>query len=382
MNALSEIFLTCGLTRHSETAQPIQDTAFPTSVHYFPETYRNAQLGLISPVQRVMDDLLQKASTHLNPVAGEQLNGRRAFILAAGNTSFAGARVRQRHRGGFLDFESRGRLLQTTQIQAGRMAQMLCATDHISTDGSACASSMKALMDALHLITVHQFDGVAIMASEDQISEGVLDFFGDMGICLSQDQLDQGVRPSAFDRQNHGFLIAQGAAFAWLETAASMRRSGRQPLARLLSAVTAGEVFTNTIGQCPHGSGYEKAMRWALQQANLSTEKIDLVKTHGTGTRLNNQAEASALRRVFGDQFLATAYKPRIGHTFGASGLLESLLAIQDARAGLVRGIAHRTEPDEIFLSHDQAHQVNHILALSAGMGHVYGAAVWEVLHP
>lgn len=377
-----DIYLSCSAFRCNESVQAIHDIAYPTSVHHFPKTFRQVQMGLVAPVQRLLDDLLDEATQMLQP---ERLTGsaaRRATLLASGNAVFAGTQPPKLQAGGFLDYVSRSKVLQTTQMQAGRLAQALAATGHISTDSSACASSMKALMDACALIRLHGFDSVAVVAAEEQVSLGILEFFGGMHICLSQADLDEGRRPSAFDRNNQGFLIGQGAALAWLETRQSLADSGRQPLARLLSAVTAGESCDNTIGQDRDGIGYERAIVWALRQARITPDQIDLVKTHGTGTPLNNQSEASALRRVLGPRFRATAYKPRIGHTFGTSGLLESLLAIQDARAGLIRGIANRTEDDEIFLSQDLAMRPQHILALSAGMGNVFGAAVWEVLSP
>lgn len=378
---MKDIYLTFGFTRYTEQSHPMNGIAFPTSVHYFPQLYRNAHLGLVSPAQRLLDEVVEEAARALKPDNHNNHAAQRALILAAGNTVFAGMQIRKRQAGGVLDYEARSRALQTTQVQAGRVAQALAATGHISTDTSACASSMKALMDAFHLIQHHGFESVGIVAVEDQVSLGILEFFGDMGICLSQDELEQGICPSAFDSHNKGFLIAQGAALVWLETEASMRQSGRQPLARLLSAVTAGETFNNPWGQDPQGVGYERAIQWALRQAQAVPTQIDLVKTHGTGTALNNQAEAAALRRIFADRLLATAYKPRIGHTFGASGLLESVLAIHDARTGVVRGIANRSERDDVFLSHDQNHHIRRILSLSAGMGNVYGAAIWEVIH-
>lgn len=377
-----DIYLSCGVVRCNESVQEIREIAYPTSVHHFPKTFRQVQMGLVAPVQRVLDDLLDEAVTTLQTEGPTGSSARRATLLASGNAVFAGTQPQKLQAGGFLDYVSRSKVLQTTQMQAGRLAQALASTDHISTDSSACASSMKALMDACALIRMHGFDSVAVVAAEEQVSLGILEFFGGMHICLSQDDLDQGRRPSAFDRVHQGFLIGQGAALAWLETRQSMTDNGRQPLARLLSAVTAGESCDTTIGQDREGIGYERAIVWALRQARLAPQQIDLVKTHGTGTPLNNQSEANALRRVLGPRFRATAYKPRIGHTFGASGLLESLLAVQDARAGVIRGIANRTDDDEIFLSHDLHLRPRHILALSSGMGNVFGAAVWEVLPP
>jgi len=232
------------------------------------------------------------------------------------------------------------------------------------------------------LIQHHGFERVAVVAAEDQVSLGVLEFFGDMQLCLSRAQLQQGMQPSAFDAHHQGFLIGQGAALIWLETEAALQARGATPRARLLSAVTGGEVCSNPLGQDPAGHGYIHAMQWALRQAQCTPTQIDLIKTHGTGTAMNNRSEASAIRQVFGEDFVATGYKPRIGHTLGASGLIESLLALADAQQGVIRAIPHRTEHDLRFLSDDQPLTVKRFIALSAGMGNVYGAAIWEVLPP
>ena len=212
-------------------------------------------------------------------------------------------------------------------------------------------------------------------------SHGLLEFFGSLGLCLSLEALESGALPSAFDSVNQGFLIGQGAALVVLDSSNAMQQHGRAAQARLLAAVTGGEACNSVVAQDTEGLGFEHVMRWALQAGQCSVGDIDLVKTHGTGTSLNNQSERSALLRVLGPDFIATAYKPRIGHTFGASGLIESVLAINDARLGFARGIANRSEVDQRFLSADLTIKLGKILALAAGMGNVYGAALWEVAH-
>lgn len=378
--SLKKIYLSFSALRYSEQTQPIDDIAYPTSVHMLPHTYRNARFGLVSPPQHLMDSLVQEA-VQANTVCTHTPAHQQALVMAAGNYVFAGMQNRKRQAGGQLDYQAKNKYVQTTQIQAGKMAQTLGTIGHISADTSACASSMKALMDAIHLIQLHGFERVAVIAVEDQISLGVLEFFGDMHICLSREQLAQGAKPSAFDDTHHGFLMGQGAALIWLETQTALERRGHvTTLPQLRSAVTCGEWCDSPLGQDPQGSGYVRAMQWALQSAGLAAKDIDVIKTHGTGTPLNNASEAHAIAQVMQHHdFVATSYKPRIGHTLGASGLIESVLTIQDATQHKVRGIANRTAHDARFLSHDVSMQVNNILALSAGMGNVYGAAVWSM---
>jgi 3-oxoacyl-(acyl-carrier-protein) synthase len=107
---------------------------------------------------------------------------------------------------------------------------------------------------------------------------------------------------------------------------------------------------------------------------------IDLIKTHGTGTKSNNKAEHNALVTVFGKQFMATSFKPTIGHTMGASGLLETCLLLDSLKVGLVPPIKNRTAVDHYqYLS--TAAEVDKdikILSQAAGMGNIYSAAIFD----
>lgn len=98
-----------------------------------------------------------------------------------------------------------------------------------------------------------------------------------------------------------------------------------------------------------------------------------------TGTRSNNVAESAGINAIFGEHFLATSYKQRIGHTMGASGLVELILALRDAREGVARGIPNRTGGDERFLCEDRQVPIGRILALASGMGNVFGAAICDL---
>ena len=76
---------------------------------------------------------------------------------------------------------------------------------------------------------------------------------------------------------------------------------------------------------------------------------------------------------------MATSYKQRIGHTMGASGLLETGLLLNDLKRGIVPKILNRTEHDDVFLSYDaSAPNKGAFISLAAGMGNVYSAAIFS----
>ena len=138
----------------------------------------------------------------------------------------------------------------------------------------------------------------------------VLEFFGEAQASLSAKDQQSGILPSAFDDKNYGFFVGQGAALAVFET-----QPTAQPIAKLLGAYAASECSTNAIGQTKNGEGFIKAMQGAMRMSSILPTQIDVVKTHGTGTKSNNIAEDAALKTIMGNKFIATSYKRSEEHT-------------------------------------------------------------------
>lgn len=361
-----KIYLTDYRTACTEKAEFLGDIAYPQHVHWFPESYARVKSGMVYPPHKVAEKVL-------DPVLLEKLRnnpvGKTAFILASGNAHFAGInpRVSKETR---LTYTYRFLPLTLTQVYAGRIAQSCGATDYIATDASACASSLKVMMDVCNLIKNCGFDRVVVLAVEDQVCNSNLEFFGETRAALTG---NTGAKPGAFDSTNTGFYVGQGAALAVFESehVATEKKAG------LIGAYTASEQCDNAIGQREDGAGFIQAIRWAMKLSNIDPSEISVVKTHGTGTESNNRAEKAALLATLKD-FVATSYKPRIGHTMGASGLLETLLLLDDMESGFVPAIPNRTEDDDVFLSRSIAPPDGLVMSLAAGMGNVYSAAIFS----
>jgi 3-oxoacyl-(acyl-carrier-protein) synthase len=230
-------------------------------------------------------------------------------------------------------------------------------------------------MDVQTLIKFYGFDRVIMLTVEDGVSNAVLEFFGESKAVLTQKQEEAGIKPSAFDSTNFGFRVGQGAAFAVFDSDRVIDKSEIYPHAKLVGAYSASESSTNAIGQCEDGEGFTKAIEGALHVSGAICDEISIVKTHGTGTQSNNLAEKTALKNTL-KEFVATSYKQKIGHTMGASGLLETLLLLDDLKKGVVPAIENRTETDKVFLSEAVSPPDGLILSLAAGMGNIYSAAI------
>lgn len=366
------IFLSKYQTAVSSETTVIHDNPFPQRVHWQPDTYARVHTGMVYPPQVMTDKVLTKEFREY--IQNNPTKGKTGFILAGGSQGWAGLRSRGDNKDeGSLHYKYKIPLVTLTNIFGGRVAGSLGVADYVATDASACASGIKSLMDVQNLMTNFGFTRMIVLAVEDQVNNTTLQFFGQSQASLMYCDEDK-VKPSAFDSVNYGFNIGQGAAVAVFETEPACT-----PAAEFLGSYTSAEDFTNPLGIRPDGQGYQKAIMGALEFAKLDAKEVRIVKTHGTGTPTNNQAEKAALLSVLKD-FVATSYKQRVGHTLAASGLMETGLLLEDIKRGTIPGILNRTEHDDVFLSNDAPAVNGVVLSLAAGMGNTFSAALFRPL--
>ncbi len=341
---------------YSTSVTAIHDCSYPSNVHaVITKQNRKVAAGYTIIPHALIEKCLRPYAEQLKAAASK---GRSGFILATGNTHWDGYQVkRKREPSNVPTFRTVA--LSTTNIYAGRIANSLGYNDYISTDATACLSAYSAMFVAQMLIESQRLERVLVVAAEDATAHDSIEFFGEYHAAVTLEDEQNGKLPSAFDDRHGGFRIGHGAGFVLLE------RSGPGP--EIDVAVNA-EPFGNALGQSESGDGYVTAMR------SVELDGVDLIKTHGTGTPTNNQAERSAIESVFGDDFVATSYKPMIGHTMAPNGIIELDILLQDMSRGVVSGIKNRTVDDDQFLSADREMSVRKALCLGSGMGNGFAA--------
>lgn len=346
---------------------------YPQSVFWFPEVFDKIKSGLFYIPQRLADKVIKsEAGKYIK----ENSHLKTCLIVAAGNSYMGGQSPRPENIDNCeISYTYKFFPLTIIQIFAARIAQTLNITDLVLTDSSACASSIKVLRDVQVMLEYEDYDRVVVLAVENGITKYMLDFFGETRTTLTLKDEEQGIKPSAFDKVNHGFYLGHGAVLAVFE------KVSNDPEAELIAACSVSEISTNTAGQTSDGQGYKKSIQGCLKQSNLSPKDITIVKSHGTGTATNNLAEKTAILNVFDNDILVTGYKQKIGHTLGVSGLLETCLLLDDLKKGSIPEIPNRTEQDSIFLSESVPVPKNKtILSLASGMGNIFSAAIFKGL--
>ncbi|WP_366655903.1 beta-ketoacyl-[acyl-carrier-protein] synthase family protein [Fodinicurvata sp. EGI_FJ10296] len=194
------------------------------------------------------------------------------------------------------------------------------------TISSACASSNNALGVAADLIRDGRAD-VVISGGADTVSLCVMAGFNSLRAHSPE-------KNAPFSTPV-GLNVGEGAGVVVVESLAHAQRRGATPVAEILGYGLSGDAHHITAPD-DTGDGAERCMREALWQANMAPSMIDYISAHGTGTEANDAAEAKACLRVFGSDVPVSSSKSFLGHTLGASGILEILVTLLCAERNLI----------------------------------------------
>lgn len=186
---------------------------------------------------------------------------------------------------------------------------------------TACSSSLNALVSATRLLDRRLADAV-VVGSADSLCRTTVFGFHSLGLLATT-----ATQPFARDRA--GLTLGEGSAYVLLERAAVDATGGE--LGYVMGVGAATDAYHHTTPH-PQGLAGQRCMQNALQRAGLSADQIDCVSAHGTGTKLNDAAEAAALNHVFGRRVAVTATKSLTGHTLGSAGLTALVLALESLR--------------------------------------------------
>ena len=100
----------------------------------------------------------------------------------------------------------------------------------------------------------------------------------------------------------------------------------------------------------PEGLGAVLSMRYALEDAGITTEEVGFINTHGTSTPAGDLAETNAIRTLFGERLpevALTSNKSAIGHLLGAAGAVEAIATVCSLREGVIPPTCNTEQLDE-----------------------------------
>lgn len=206
-----------------------------------------------------------------------------------------------------------------------RQARLSCP---VMTVCNACSASLFALGLGEDMLALDQVD-IAIIAGCDSITESMFGLLGRVNF-------NQPRKVQPFDKNRPGILMGEGAAALVIENPGSASARNAEVQGMLRGVGVSCDAYHETV---PSPEGMLQAMKNAHSRAMIKPEDVDLLMVHGTGTILNDKAEAEALNILFGQnekQPFACALKSMTGHTSGASGLMSVITALCCMKTGII----------------------------------------------
>ena len=213
---------------------------------------------------------------------------------------------------------------------------------------SACASGANAIGEALRLLRAGDADVMVCGGAEATITPMAVAGFGNMrALSTRNDDPQRASRP--FDKDRDGFVLGEGAGVLVLETEEHARRRGATLLCELSGYGATADAYHMTA-PCGDGGGAARAMRRALQDAQMNADEVGYLNAHGTSTPAGDPIEVIAAKTVFGDHaksLMMGSTKSMTGHLLGAAGGLEAVIVSLTLARGIVPPTINLDTPDE-----------------------------------
>jgi len=211
----------------------------------------------------------------------------------------------------------------------------------------ACASGNHAFVEAMHILRRGEAEAIIAGGTESAITPLAFAAFGRMGaLSTRNDEPERACRP--FDRDRDGFVYGEGAAVMILETLEHALGRGAHIYAEVAGGGITSDAYHITAPD-PEGEGAARAMKRALEDAQMKPGEIDVIFAHGTGTSLNDVSETKAIKKALGEhayRVAISATKSMVGHLLGAAGAISAVAAVLAIRDGIIPPTINLETPD------------------------------------
>lgn len=182
---------------------------------------------------------------------------------------------------------------------------------------NACVSGIMAIHIAKALIQMRKYKDAYVIAA-DEVTPFIVSGFN-----AFQAMSKTVCKP--YDRERDGINLGEAAAAAYISTHANAVNAFK------IAGSAAINDANHISGPSRTGEGLYRSIASAMKEADIPSSAIDLISAHGTATIYNDDMESIAFHRHGLDTTPVHSLKGYYGHCLGASGLLESIIAMECA---------------------------------------------------
>lgn len=231
-------------------------------------------------------------------------------------------------------------------MAAGQVSIQLGAKGINSCTVTACASGANSIGDAFKAIQRGDADIMVTGGTEAPITDMAFAGFSSMKALSFNEDPKTASRP--FDKNRDGFVMGEGAGILVLETLESALERGAEIYAEIVGYGATGDAHHITA-PAENGEGAKRAMKQALNDAEMSPKDIQYINAHGTSTDLNDPYETAAIKEVFGEEAMNLAVsstKSMTGHLLGAAGGVEAVISAKVIQESAIPPTINYETPD------------------------------------
>ena len=262
-------------------------------------------------------------------------------------------------------------------LPSGKAGMALKFSGPIFSPQGACASGNYAVGLGARMIRDGDCDFVLAGGVDTSLVPEIIHGFENMNATVkilpgdrAHDDAGQASRPFSIDRK--GFVLSEGAGVLVLAPEEKLSLYGLKPKAEVLGVGWSSDAYHFTRR---NPDTVTRAIREAIDDADLAPQDIQYVNTHGTSTPRGDSMEVECLKRVFGghlEKMPISSNKSQIGHTLGGAAAIEGALSIEAMQRGVILPTINHI-PDPAFEGVDvvpnETRKMPHELFLSNAFG-------------
>ena len=260
-------------------------------------------------------------------------------------------------------------------MAAANVSRLYGLTGYTSTIVTACAAGTQGIGEAAEIVRRGATDVVLGGGCEAGICELGLGGFNTIR-ALSRYDGDPKEASRPFDATRDGMVPAEGAALLVIESMEHAINRGATILAEILGHGVSSDAF-HAVQPDRDGSGAARAIRWALEDAEITSDEVDYINAHGTATPMNDLAETLGIKAAFGEQAYRvpiSATKSMTGHALGGAGAVEAVASIKTILENEIHPTINLHNPDpkcdlDYVPNVSRKQQVDTVMSNSFGFG-------------
>lgn len=237
---------------------------------------------------------------------------------------------------------------------------------------TACASGTHCVGESFRMIKHGYQDVVLAGGTEAAVTQiGVAGFTNIKALSQATDKNRASI---PFDKERSGFVLGEGAGIVVLEELEHAKRRGAKIYAEVVGYGATSDAYHIT-SPAPGGEGGARAMRLAMQEADVKPEEITYINAHGTSTHLNDSFETAAIKTALGEaskKVMVSSTKSNTGHLLGAAGGIETVVCAKSVKDGFVPATINYKVPDEecdLDIVPNQGRNIDVKFAISNSLG-------------